>query len=587
MKEILRLFDLLELQKTYNKPISVSGKLTGEWENYSSRQYIDHANFISYALIKFGIKKGDKVAIISSNCPQWNFADMGIMQAGAIVVPIYPNINENEYEFILNHSEVKYVILEDETLYQKLEKIIRSSTTIKEVYSIIPSEKVKHISELYKTGSENVNEELLEQTKAAIKTDDLATIIYTSGTTGVPKGVMLNHANIISNFMSCAPLTLQNEHSVILSFLPLCHVYERMLNYVWQYLGCSIYYVQSMGTIVDNIKEVKPHCFSTVPRLMEKVYDRIMFRGRNLSLIKKMIFLWAINLAHKYEIEPKQSIWYKIKLKIADSLVYTKWREALGGNIFIIVSGGAALNERIARVFWAAKLQILEGYGLTETSPVIAVNNLNPNSLKFGTVGPAIKDVEVKIADDGEIKIKGPNVMQGYYHEPEMTAEVIDSDGWFHTGDIGLIEEGRFLRITGRKKSIFKTSMGKYVSPELLESNIRESCFIEQIIVLGENEKFVGALVVPDFQYLHNWANFKGIGYMDDKTAVNHPKIKARYAKEIESYNKLFSPHEQIKKFELLSDNWTIQTGEYTPSLKLKRKFIEEKYREKIENLFK
>jgi long-chain acyl-CoA synthetase len=342
-----------------------------------------------------------------------------------------------------------------------------------------------------------------------------------------------------------------------------------------------------MGTIVDNIVEVKPHCFSTVPRLLEKVYDRILFKGRNLSLIKKTIFFWAVNLGLKFELDHKNGWWYHFKLKIADILVFTKWREALGGNIFIIVSGGAALQDRIARVFWAAKMKILEGYGLTETSPVLSVNNFNPNSIKFGTVGPLLEGVEVKIADDGEVLARGPNLMQGYYKNPEMTREVIDKDGWFHTGDLGMFEDGRFLKITGRKKSLFKTSMGKYVSPELIESTLRESNFIEQIVILGENQKFVGALIVPDFQYLHNWANIKGIGYMDDKTAVNHPKIKARFAKEIDKYNALFSPHEQIKKFDLLSDNWTIQTGEYTPSMKLKRTFIETKYSEKIEKLFK
>lgn len=587
MTEIRRIFDLLELQEKYDKPTALAGKLTGEWEKYSSKQYIGYSNLISYALLKFGVKKGDKIALIASNCPEWNFIDMGILQTGAIVVPIYPNINESEYEYILDHCEAEYIFIEDESLYNSLENVVKTSHHIKDVYSIIEFKKVKHISLLYNIGKEHPVEADLEKGKKDISGNDIATIIYTSGTTGVPKGVVLSHSNLVSNFITCGPLTLQDQNSVTLSFLPLSHVYERMLNYAWQYQGCSIYYVQSMGTIVDNILEVKPHCFSTVPRLLEKVYDRILFKGRNLSLIKKAIFFWAVDLGLKFEVNHKNGWWYHFKLKIADVLIYSKWREALGGNIFVIVSGGAALQDRIARVFWAAKLRVLEGYGLSETSPVVTVNNFSPDSVRFGTVGPVIDGVEVQIAPDGEILTRGPNVMQGYYKNPKMTSEVIDDEGWFHTGDLGLFEEGRFLKITGRKKSIFKTSMGKYVSPELIESTIRESCFIEQILILGENQKFVGALVVPDFQYLHNWANIKGIGYMDDKTAVNHPKIKARFAKEIDAYNKIFSPHEQIKKFELVSDIWTIQTGEYTPSLKLKRKYIEKKYRDKIENLFK
>jgi long-chain acyl-CoA synthetase len=587
MTEILRIFDLLELQKKYDKPVALAGKLNGEWEKYSSKQYIEFANLISYAFLKFGVKKDDKIALIASNCPEWNFIDMGIMQTGAIVIPIYPNINENEYEYILNHCEAEYLFIEDESLYKKLENVIKTSHHIMDVFSIVEIKNVRHISELYDIGKENPAAEELEKVKSIISANDIATIIYTSGTTGIPKGVILSHSNLVSNFITCAPLTLQDHNSVILSFLPLCHVYERMLNYVWQLQGCSIYYVQSMGTIIDNIMEVKPHCFSTVPRLLEKVYDRILFKGRNLSLIRKTIFFWAVGLGLKFEVNHKNGWWYHFKLKIADFLVYSKWREALGNNIFVIVSGGAALQDRIARVFWAAKLRVLEGYGLSETSPVITVNNFNPYSVRFGTVGPLIDGVQIQIAPDGEILTKGPNLMQGYYKNPEMTNQVIDKEGWFHTGDLGLIEDGKFLKITGRKKSIFKTSMGKYISPELLESTLRESNFIEQILIVGENQKFVGALIVPDFQYLHNWANIKGIGYMDDKTAVNHPKIKARFTQVIEEYNKKFNPHEQIKKFELLSDIWTIQTGEYTPSLKLKRKFIETKYNDKIENLFK
>ena len=587
MTEIRRIFDLMELQVKFDKPISLAGKLKGEWEKYSSKEYIEYSNLISYALLKLGGKKGDKIALIASNCPEWNFIDMGILQIGAVVVPIYPNINESEYEFILNHCEAEYLFIEDESLYNKLENVIKTSHHIKDVFSIVEFNKVKHISKLYEIGKANPAADKIQEIINNITVNDVATIIYTSGTTGVPKGVVLSHSNLVSNFTTCGPLTLQNQDSVTLSFLPLCHIYERMLNYAWQYQGCSIYYVQSMGTIIDNIIEVKPHCFSTVPRLLEKVYDRILYKGRNLSLIKKTIFFWAVNLGLKFELNHKNGYWYRLKLFFADLLVYSKWRQALGGNIFVIVSGGAALQDRIARVFWAAKLRVLEGYGLSETSPVISVNNFNPGAVCFGTVGPILDGIKVKIASDGEILTKGPNLMQGYYKNPEMTKEVIDSDGWFHTGDVGMMHEGKFLKITGRKKSIFKTSMGKYVSPELIEGTFRESNFIEQILIVGENQKFVGAIVVPDFQYLHNWANIKGIGYLDDKTALNHPKIKARFNKEIDRYNAQFSPHEQVKKYTLVSDVWTIQTGEFTPSLKLKRKFIENKYSKVIEGLFK
>jgi long-chain acyl-CoA synthetase len=587
MTDIRRIFDLLELQKKYDKTVSLAGKLTGEWIKYSSRDYIENTNNISYALLKLGVKKGDKIGLIASNCPEWNFIDMGIMQTGAITIPIYPNINENEYDYIFNHCEAEYLFIEDESLYFKLKNAIKTSHHIKDVFSINKIADVKHISLIYEIGKENTDIEKLKKAKESVSANDIATIIYTSGTTGIPKGVVLSHANLVSNFVVSGPLTQQNENSVVLSFLPLCHVYERMLNYAWQLQGCSIFYVQSIGTIVDNILEVKPHSFSTVPRLLEKVYDRILFKGRNLSLVKKTIFFWAVDLGLKYNLHHENGWWYHFKLKIADILIFSKWREALGGNIYVIVSGGAALQERIARVFWAANMRVLEGYGLSETSPLLTVNNFNPDSIKFGTVGPVIEGVEVKIAEDGEILSRGPNTMLGYYKEPEITKQVLDSDGWFHTGDLGMFVDEKFLKITGRKKSLFKTSMGKYVSPELIEATVRESNFIEQIVVFGENQKFVGALIVPDFQYLHNWANIKGIGYIDDITAVNHPKIKARFAKEIDRYNNMFSPHEQIKKFELISDIWTIQTGEYTPSMKLKRTFIEKKYSDKIQKLFK
>lgn len=584
---ITRIFDVLEKYREYDKPDALCGKNNAEWVKYSSKQYLENVENVSYGLMALGIQKEDKIAIISPNCPEINFVDMGAQQIGAIVISIYPNITESEYQHILSHSESRYIFIYGKSIYDKIKKLITDIPTIKGVFSFEPVEGINPFSELIELGLNNRKLEKLKEIKSEITQDDIATIIYTSGTTGIPKGAMLSHHNLVSNFLTCAPLSLQNEKSRIISFLPLCHIYERMLNYAFQSLACSMYYVSNLGTIIDCIQEIKPHCFCSVPRLLEKVYDRIIFKGRNLDPIRKAIFFWAVRLADKYTDDYSNSKWYYFKLKIADFLIYNKWRAAFGNNIIAIVSGGASLQLRIARIFNAAKIPILEGYGLTETSPVIAVNNFNPGSMCFGTVGPILEGVEVKFAKDDEILSKGPHIMKGYYKDHELTKQVIDADGWFHTGDLGYLHKGRFLKITGRKKSLFKTSMGKYVSPEHIENKLCESRFIENVMVIGENQKFVGALIVPDFQYLKNWANIKMFGYIDNHTAINTSVIKNRIQKEVDDYNKLFNPHEQIIRFELLPEEWSIETGEITPTLKIKRDFIGKKYKDKIEKLFK
>lgn len=585
--EVTRIFDIVDHIQQFQNEKQISIKEDGRWRGYSGAEFKEYADLMSYAFLQMGIRHGDRIATIATNSPEWNITDMAIMQIGAIHVPVYPNINTNEYDYILGHSEARLVFISSLQIYNKIKDFIDKYNHIEGVYCFDQSNGLKHWLELIETGRQHQEPQKLEEIKKSITPDEIATIIYTSGTTGTPKGVILAHSNIVSNFKTVQPLHYQDHHSKIISYLPLCHIYERMINYSFLYVGAQIYYVESMGTIIENILEVKPDVFTTVPRLLEKMYDRILYKGRNLNYVKRAIFFWALNLGLMYNVNRANGWWYHFRLKIADKLVFNKWREALGNRIFLIVSGGAALQEKLARVYWAAGIRIMEGYGLTESSPVIAVNTLEPDGLAFGTVGPILEGVEVKINDDGEILAKGPNIMKGYYKNPEMTKEVIDEDGWLHTGDIGYMERGKFLKITGRKKSLFKTSMGKYVSPEVLEDKIRESRFIEQVLVLGENQKFVGALIVPNFQYLRNWANIKGVSYISNITAIESTTVRKRIQKEIDHYNRHFSPHEQIIKFELVSDEWTIETGELTPTLKLKREVIESKYQDLINKIFR
>ncbi|MCB2221408.1 MAG: long-chain fatty acid--CoA ligase [Bacteroidetes bacterium] len=585
--DVTRIFDLLPHYKSTFKPKDdvLAGKEEGKWVKYDIDTYIETANNISYAFLKLGVKPGEKIATITQNRPEWNFLDMGILQIGAVHVPIYPTISESDYKYILKHAEVTYVFVSGKDLLRKIEHILPEIPSLKGLYTFKHIDDVAHLDELIRLGSENPQPEKLEEIKHQIKPEDVTTLIYTSGTTGHPKGVMLNHHNILSQIFALYHIFPIDETSRCLSYLPVSHVYERTNIYLYQYLGVSIYYAENMGTIADNLKEVKPEIFTTVPRLLEKVYDKIIAKGRKLKGIKRSLFFWAVNLGLNYDVKGK-SIFYSLQLSLANKIIFNKWREALGNNIRVIVSGGAALQPRLAKVYSAAGIEILEGYGLTETSPVIAVNTFEKGGRVFGTVGKPIKDVNVKIASDDEILVKGPNVMQGYYKEPELTKEAIDQEGWFHTGDLGKIETEGHLRITGRKKALFKTAMGKYISPEHIENKFVESPFIDAVLVIGENQKFAAALIVPDFVHLRSWCNIKGIQYTSDAEMVKDPEIKKRYQKEVSEFNKDLGNYEQIKKFELMEEEWTIQSGELTANLKLRRNYICKKYDSIINGVF-
>jgi long-chain acyl-CoA synthetase len=586
--EVTRIFDLVPRYKKNFKPKddAVAGKEDGEWKKYSIDQYIETANNISYAFIKLGILKGDKIATITQNRPEWNFLDTGILQVGAVHIPIYPTISESDYKYILKHAEVKFVFVAGKELLTKIEHILPEIPSIKGVYTFKKSDKVKYLQELIDLGKANPAPDMLKEINPTIRPDDVATLIYTSGTTGNPKGVMLTHNNILSNVMALYHIFPVDETCKCLSYLPVSHVYERTNLYIYQYLGISTYYAENMGTIADNLKEIKPEMLTTVPRLLEKIYDKIIAKGRKLKGVQRSIFFWAVNLGFNYDLEGK-SWFYKKQLALANKLVFSKWREALGGNMRVVVSGGAALQPRLARVYTAGQIEILEGYGLTETSPVIAVNTFEPGGRKFGTVGKPLKNVEVKIADDEEILCKGPIVMQGYYKNAELTKEAIDEEGWFHTGDLGRIEPEGHLKITGRKKALFKTAMGKYISPEHIENRFVESPFVDAILVVGENQKFAAALIVPDFAHLKSWCTVKGISYTSNSEMMNHEEVKKRFRQEVNEINKDFGTSEQIRKYKLMEEEWTIQTRELTANLKLRRKYICEKYKDVIENLFK
>jgi long-chain acyl-CoA synthetase len=572
---VTRVFDIIpQLLDKYNKPNAFAAKENGKWVTYSTQQFADNANNLSYGLLNLGIDREEKIAIIANNRPEWNFTDYGIQMSGAVSVPIYPTISEGDLNFILNDAKVKYIFVSSTDLYNKVKAVAANAPSVKEIYTFDKVAGAKHWSEVLELGKANPKKEEVEKIKSSIKPNDLLTILYTSGTTGNPKGVMLSHNNLISNSLASQNLCPFKSHWKALSFLPLNHVYERMLTTLYMYLGISIYYAESLETIGDNLKEVKPEVFSTVPRLLEKVYDKIVAKGADLTGIKKKLFFWALELGLKYELNGANGWWYETQLKLANKLIFSKWREALGGNLMAAVSGGAALQPRLARVFNAAKITVLEGYGLTETSPVIAVNNFLPNGIKFGTVGPVIEGVTVKIAEDGEILVKGPNVMLGYYNRPDATAEVMDADGWFHTGDIGIFEENRFLKITDRKKEIFKTSGGKYIAPVMIENKLKESPFVEQAMVIGENQKFASALIVPAFAFLKEYCQRKGIPFTSNEELIKNETIKARIIAEVEKVNKELAQYEKIKNPQFLSREWSIDKGEMTPKLSLKRKVI-------------
>jgi long-chain acyl-CoA synthetase len=586
--DIKRTFDIIDLNyEKYPREDMYCGKQDKEWIKYSTEDVRNNVNWVSYGLLAMGYKMGDKIATITGNKPEWNFVDMGLAQAGMIHIPIYPNISSDEYTFILEHAEVKAIFIGNSAIFNKISPIAKNLKNLHDIFSFDDVEGVKSLKEIIEEGKKNTNKfkEEVEKTKSEIKPQDLVTIIYTSGTTGNSKGVMLTHNNIITNTLSTSTLHELGYGHRAISFLPLCHIYERMMNYHFQYKGLSIYYVENMGTISEAIKEVKPHIFNTVPRLLEKIYGNIIEKGKNLSWFKKQIFFWAINLGLKFRLEGNSSF-YKFRLKIARKLIFSKWREALGNEVIVMSSAGAALQGRLEKIFWAAGLPVIQGYGLTETSPVITCSPFRPGEIKFGTVGPVIENVEIRIAEDGEILCKGVNVMMGYYKAPELTAEVIDEDGWFHTGDIGIIEDGKYLRITDRKKEMFKLSAGKYIAPQPIENKLKESFFIEQAMVIGENEKFASALLSPNFTFLHDWCSLHKIQFRDNQELIEIPEVIEKFSKEVREVNKSLGEHEHIKRFRLVTEEWSPQSGELSPTLKLKRNLVANHYKELIADIY-
>ncbi|RAJ16872.1 AMP-dependent synthetase/ligase [Olleya aquimaris] len=589
MIEITRLFDFpyYQLEK-YNLDAALVTKKEGVWEKTSTKEYLNKANAISRALLKLGVNTNDKIAIISStNRTEWNIMDIGILQLGAQNIPIYPTISAEDYEYVLNHSESIYCFVSDQEVFDKVNKV-KANTSLKEVYSFDHIEGCKHYSELFELGKDTSNQPEVEARKEAVKPHDLATIIYTSGTTGKPKGVMLSHDNITSNVLNSVPrLPLSEGNPKVLSFLPICHIFERVLIYIYQHAGVSIYYAEGIDKIGDNAKEVKPNLMSVVPRLLEKVYDKIYAKGADLTGIKSKLFHWAIALGEQWEPYGKNGAWYEFKLKIASKLIFSKWREALGGELTTMVSGSAPLQPRLTRVFCAAGMQVMEGYGLTETSPVVSVGQYEDNMFKVGTVGKPIDGVEVKIAEDGELLIKGRNVMMGYYKDPEKTASVMTGD-YFHTGDKGEIDPDGFLKITGRKKEMFKTSGGKYVIPTLLENELKQSRFIEQVMVVGEGEKMPAAIIQPNFEFIQEWIDRKGKQIEKSNAAIaSSQEIINRIQEEVDQCNTHFGKWEQIKRFELTPDVWTIDGGHLTPTMKMKRDIIKGIYQDLYDKIYR
>jgi len=592
MSQATRLFDCLAINVREN-PLEdmLAAKEGGQWKKYSTAAVKEMVDKLSAGLLSIGVGCGDmspegrdKVAILSKNRPEWIMLDLAVQQIGAILTPLYPTINVNELEFVLNDAQAKVVFVNDQDLYLKVLSLKDRLPQLKFIYTFEHVANAAHWKELLQASTPALIEQI-PSISARIGGEDLATIIYTSGTTCTPKGVMLTHSNVMTNVKASLPCFPPGDNMRALSFLPLNHILERMVTYLYLYKGTAIYYAESMDTIGDNLKEVKPHLFTTVPRLLEKVYDKIMLKGNELTGTKRKLFFWAHSLAEKFEINTSLSPLYKFQLALANKLIFSKWREALGGNVKAIISGGAACQVRLIRIFTAARIVIMEGYGLTETSPVISVNRFDEHGREFGSVGPFIEGVEVKIAEDGEILCKGPNIMMGYYKRPDLTTEVMQGD-WFMTGDIGTFSSRGHLKITDRKKELFKTSGGKYVAPLPIESRLKESIFIEQTMVIGADRKFVSALIVPSFPNLLDWCRQQGIQETDPAMLCKHPRIIEHYQELIESFNKFFNPVEQVKKFSLLPNDWGVDSGELTPKLSLKRKVILEKFKEAIEQIY-
>ncbi len=589
MVSITRLFDFpYYQQENFNISDALVTKQDGKWIKTSTQEYIAKANAISRALVQIGVQKNDKIAIISTNNrTEWNIMDIGALQTGAQTVPIYPTISEEDYEYILNHSESSYCFVSDEDVLRKVNAIKSNVPTLKEVYSFNTIEGCKHWTELLELGKDEANQKDVEERKNGVLPSDLATIIYTSGTTGRPKGVMLSHNNIVSNVINSAPrIPFEKGKSRALSFLPVCHIFERVILYLYQYYGVSIYFGESIDKISDNIKEVKPNVMSAVPRLLEKVYDSIIAKGTQLTGIKKKLFFWAIDLGLRFEPYGANGWWYELQLKMARKLIFSKWKEGLGGNLDLMASGSAALQTRLTRVFAAAGIPVMEGYGLTETSPVITVNDMRNFGFRVGTVGKVIDGLTVKIAEDGEILCKGPNVMMGYYKDEQLTSEVM-TDDFFHTGDIGEFDNDGFLKITDRKKEMFKTSGGKYIAPQLIENTMKQSRFIEQIMVIGDGQKMPAAFIQPSFDFVKEWAKIHKINIgTTNAEIISNTKVVERIQEEVDQLNEKFGNWEKIKRFELTPDVWSIEGGHLTPTLKLKRKVVMEKYKDLFNKIY-
>ena len=587
--EITRIFDFAYYQlDKYNLAKALVSKTNGEWVSTSSQEFIAKANIVSRGLLSLGVKPGDRIALISStNRTEWNILDLALLQIGAVNVPVYPTISESDYKYIFNHAGVKYCFLSDEALFQKANAVQKEVKSLKRIFSFDKIKDCAYWEEVFTLGSDESLQEKVDQLKDKVKSEDLATIIYTSGTTGVPKGVMLSHNNLVSNVKDTVlGLPFLKDINNVLSFLPVCHVFERMLHYLYIYSGITIYFAESIEKIADNVKEVKPDFMSVVPRLLEKIYDSIIAKGTALTGVKKALFFWAVDVGLSYEPYGRNGWLYEKKLALANKLIFSKWREALGGNLHNMVSGSAALQPRLTKIFTAAGMQILEGYGLTETSPVISVNVYDDENFKVGTVGKTIANVEVKIAEDGEILVNGPNVMLGYYKDPKKTAEVMTGD-YFHTGDKGEIDKEGFLKITGRKKEIFKTSGGKYISPTLLENEMKQSRFIEQILVIGEGQKMPAAIVQPNYEFVKEWARRHDVscGSTPEEMAVNKA-VHDRILEEIEHGNKLFGKWETIKKFEMTPEAWTVDNDLLTPTFKPKREVILKTYKHLYDKIY-
>ena len=586
--DVRRTFDILAHQLANSpKADALAAKINGQWMPKSTQELQDEANIVSLGLVALGLKRDDKVAIISMNRPEWMLADFGIAQIGAVSVPMYPSITVEDYKYIFTDAGVRAVFVADQKLYDKVkEATVGLDIPAENIFTFDKIAGARHFSELLEMGKKG-NPADLEPLKAAVEPDNLLTLIYTSGTTGSPKGVMLTHDNILSNCRNSQRFVPVTKEDKALSFLPLCHIFERMVTYLYMINGVSIYYAENMDVIADNLREVKPQIFTTVPRLLEKVYDKIVAKGYELDGVKKSLFFWALNLGLKYDTQKDQGFVYNTQLALANKLIFNKWREALGGNLRCIVSGGGALQPRLARVFWAAGIRVMEGYGLTETSPVIAVGGYESENNMIGTVGPIIDNVQVQIAADGEIFTKSASVMKGYYNQPELTAKEFDAEGWFHTGDIGELVNGKFLKITDRKKEMFKTSGGKYIAPQVIEGKLKEDPLIEQAMVVGADQKFPSALVIPSFADLKGWCKRNGVPEASNAELIKNEKIVALYDGLVKKYNQSFAQWEQVKRIVLLPELWTVESGEMTPTMKVKRKVITQNNQSVIEGIYK